>query len=94
MFSFNRIIALSCLSLVFTILFRMCKLKTLLYHVCLFSPGCHKIDKTYIESSHNLTNNGIRECAAVCNKRGYIEFGLKVIFNYTNLMCYRLYLHI
>jgi len=46
------------------------------------STGCQKENLTNIESSHNLTINGIRECTAVCNKRGVFIIGLKVIFNY------------
>jgi len=49
------------------------------------SAGCQKVNVTYIESSHNLTINGIRECTSVCNKRGLVRIGLKVIFNYKQI---------
>jgi len=56
--------------------------------IYIYLTGCHKVAETSIESSHNLTNNGIRQCTAVCNKRGvfiygpgYFGFGLKVTFN-------------
>ena len=51
------------------------------------STGCQKVKERYIESSHILTNNGIRECLAVCNKRGRLRIGLKVIFNYIQMSC-------
>ena len=50
----------------------------------LFFKGCYKEMRELLTPSYNLTNNGITECAHVCNIIGRFYIGLKVMQVYNN----------